>query len=160
MQSSTVRRGLVGVAVGAAWLGGLYAATPLVGEFPPIALAEGFIVRAPGWLSTLAVGLLGFSAKPVLLGSVLVGVVAVAAVAWIRWPRNREWSALLGLVVGAGVTAAALVIAGVDVSPNAALALAVALGTPYAVSRLLAEPTASPDRRRFLRRAGVVVVAG
>ncbi|WP_336024169.1 molybdopterin-dependent oxidoreductase [Halobellus salinisoli] len=160
MQSSTARRGVTGAAVGAAWLGGLYAATPLVGEFAPIALAEGIIVRSPGWVSTLAVSLLGFSAKPVLLVSVLVGIVAVAAGAWVLWPRDRGAATLLGVVAGVIATTAALAAAGGDLSLRSALALALAVGFPYVVSRLLAETTPPPDRRRFLRRLGAVAVVG
>ncbi|WP_144904942.1 molybdopterin-dependent oxidoreductase [Halobellus captivus] len=160
MHSRAGRRGVVGAIAGAAWLVGLYVATPLVGEFAPVAIAEGIIVRSPGWLSTLAIGLLGFSAKPVLLGGVLVGIVAVAAGAWILWPHNRQVATPLAVVAGLGLTATALAVSGGRFSAGTALALAVAVGFPLVASRLLSAADPSPDRRRFLRRLGAVAVVG
>jgi len=160
MQSSTVRRGVVGAAVGAAWLAALYVVAPLVGVFAPITVAEGIIVRSPGWLSTLAVSTLGFSAKPFLLGSVVVGILALSTAAWILWPREREVARPLAVVVGVGVTIVAVALAGGDLSFVSAFSVALVVGVPYAVSRLLSAPTQSDDRRRFLSRLGTVAAIG
>ncbi|QCC46447.1 molybdopterin-dependent oxidoreductase [Halobellus limi] len=162
MHSTPVRRGAVGAAVGTVWLAGLYVAAPLVGGFAPVALAEAIIVRSPGWLSTLAVGLLGFSAKPVLLGSVLVGIAALSAVARIVWPRVRPETPLLAGVLGVGATAAVFLAAGAPPSPGAVLGVAVAVTPPYLADRLLstARTSSEPDRRRFLRRVGSVALVG
>ena len=162
MRSTTVRRGTVGAVVGTVWLAGLYLAAPLVGGFAPVALAEGIIVRSPGWLSTLAVGLLGFSAKPVLLASVLVGIVALSAIGGAVWPRVRAETPFLAGFLAVGATVAVFLAAGVPLSPSAVLGVVVAVVPAYIASRLLSTPTTrrSPDRRRFLRRIGAVAVVG
>lgn len=162
--ASHVRRGSGGVLIGAAWLAGMFAAAPLVGGFGPVAVAEAIILRSPGWLSTMAVSLLGFSAKPVLVASVLVAILAVAGLLTNVWPEHSGRWGLLAVVAGICATAALFWAVGASPSLGTIAGIAVAIAPPLLVARVLAGApslsAAHPERRRFLRRVGGVAVAG
>lgn len=156
--SSAVRRGLFGAAVGLAWLGGLFAVEPLIGSFGIVSIAEAIIVRSPGWLSTLAVSLLGFYAIPLLVASVCVASVVAAAAVAVAWPVRSHPTAsvtagsalvTLPLFFFAGATLSVGFVAGVLIA--VALPSLAAYGLPIAFS---IGNDGSSDRRRFLRRVG------
>lgn len=184
MDAAHLRRGAIGVVGGAAWLGGLFVAEPLVGGFAPVAVAQGIIVRSPGWLSTTAIALLGFYAKPVLLGAVVVGFVATTALAAVLWPAASDRAATSGrsatsdraatsdrtatsdratqaaIAAGVATTAVLLYATGAELSLGFAAGLLLAVLPPYLVARWLTDRHHAPDRRPFLRRLGGVVVGG
>ncbi|MCU4974256.1 molybdopterin-dependent oxidoreductase [Halobacteria archaeon AArc-m2/3/4] len=158
MSSSTTHRTTIGAVVGAAWVGGLFAAGPLVGGFAPDAVAEWIIVRSPGWLSTLAISQLGFYAKPVLVTGVVAGVVAVSAAVALAWPRFSRGKRLVAVGLGIVATAALFSALGTGVSLGAVGGLLVAVAPPYVVAHLLTAPRVPSNRRRFLERVGTVAV--
>ncbi|MFA9516523.1 molybdopterin-dependent oxidoreductase [Halopenitus sp. H-Gu1] len=148
-----------GLAVGAAWIAGLFAVEPLVGQFVPVAVAEGIIIRSPGWLSTLAVSLLGFGAKPVLVGGVLVALLLASAIARLVWP-HLPFGTSAAVTIGAGVTAVFFLAVGTGVSVGFFPAVAVTIALPSLVALAFRRVPNSSDRRRFLRRLGSVGVLG
>ncbi|MBP1922510.1 DMSO/TMAO reductase YedYZ molybdopterin-dependent catalytic subunit/uncharacterized membrane protein YhaH (DUF805 family) [Halorubrum alkaliphilum] len=160
---SATRRGLVGAAIGAAWIAGLFAASPLVGGFAVETIAESVIVSSPGWLSTAAVSTLGFYATPVLVASVTAVLVAIpAAILTIRPlpERGSRTVAVASLVV----TVPVLYAVGSGVSAGFLVAVVLCVAAPAVVASGL-RPTGRPQtRRRFLRRVGaygvVSVLAG
>lgn len=158
MSSSTAHRTTVGAIVGAVWVGGLFAAGPLVGGFALDAVAEWIIVRSPGWLSTLAISQLGFFAKPVLVAAILAGVVAVSAAIAIAWPRFSRGKRPVAVGLGIVATAALFSALGSDISMGAVGGLLVAVVPPYVVAHLLTTPSMPSNRRRFLERVGAVAV--
>jgi DMSO/TMAO reductase YedYZ molybdopterin-dependent catalytic subunit len=160
----TVRRGLFGAAIGFAWVAGLFVAGPLVGGFGVAAIAEGIIVRSPGWLSTLAVRLLGFAAIPTLVAGVVVAVVGATALVAIVWPSGSDGVA--AVAVGSLVATGTLFFAGgVEIAVGTFVALVVAVVSPTAAARWLPAAVATDDstgsdRRQFLSRLGTVSVLG
>lgn len=157
-----VRRAAVGALIGSAWLAGLFAVGPLVGGFAVVGLAEAIIDSTPGWLSSTMIGLLGFWAQPVLLATVLVGLVAVTAAVGVLGPKLPDLPPALLILVGLVATALLFASIGVDPSLTGIVGLVLAIGPPYVVGRLLvsnAEMT-DADRRSFLDRTAAVVVGG
>ncbi|MES3516716.1 MAG: molybdopterin-dependent oxidoreductase [Natronomonas sp.] len=162
LESPVLRRGIGGAAVAVAWIAGLFAAGPLVGEFGIVVIAEAIIIRSPGWLSTLAIGLLGFYATPVLVAGVVAGIVAATAATAVVWPLR---SAPVTQVAVASVlsTVPLLVVSGVEVSDRFIAAVAVAAIPPSVVTHgcVTGFPTADSqrsERRQFLGRiAGIGV---
>ena len=69
---------LRGAVVGLVWVGGLFAAGPLTGGFGLVPLADFVIVTSPGWFAATMIDLLGFWAKPLLLGSLVAGAALLA----------------------------------------------------------------------------------
>lgn len=160
MNPAYVRRGTVGTVVGAAWIAGLFVAEPLVGGFGPVPIAEGIITRSPGWLSTTAISLLGFYAKPALLGSMLIGIVGTTALVAVIWPQHSERATPVAIIVGVGATAALFFAVGVGLSLEFFAGLVVAVVPPYLVARALPDVSSPTNRRRFLRRVGTVAAVG
>ena len=155
-----MQRGTIGALVGAAWIAGLFVAAPLVGGFGIVAIAEELIRRSPGWLSTMTISLLGFYAKPVLVGGVVVGIVGTTALAAVVWPQRAEFVTHGALIVGVVATAIVFFAVGTNLSLGLFAGLVVAVAPPYLVARTLVGETASTDRRRFLRRVGSVAAVG
>ena len=163
-ESPIPHRALFGAAVGAAWIAGLYVAEPLVGSFAIVTIAEGIIVRSPGWLSTAAISLLGFYATPVLVACVVGAIVGLTALAAVLRPIAPDAgaavaigtaSATFGLFFGAGEVFSLRLLGGV----------LVATLPPYLVVRgqSVIRPIGgwkSGDRRQFLQRIGSVSIAG
>ncbi|WP_207591541.1 molybdopterin-dependent oxidoreductase [Halomontanus rarus] len=160
MTSSTAHRTTVGALVGVAWVGGLFAAGPLVGGFALAAAGEWIIVRSPGWLSTMAVSQLGFFAKPVLVAAVVAGAIAVCAATALAWPRFARGKRPVAVGLGTVATAALFFALGTDSSLGFVGGLFVALVPPYVVAHLLTTPRVASSRRRFLERVGAVAVGG
>lgn len=174
-RETVVRRALGGAVVGAAWIAGLFAAAPLVGGFGIEPVAEGVIARSPGWLSTLAIDLLGFYATPTLVAALIAGVVAMSAACGILLPVALERTGKpsigerLRTRIGTAVAAVA-VLATVPLllaaggTPSGGLvvgvAVAVAVAPPALVARGLPRTGRLRGRRGFLRRVGGLVVAG
>lgn len=160
MNSPATHRGAIGLIVGAVWIAGLFVAAPLVGEFGPAGIAQVIILRSPGWLSTLAISHFGFFAIPALVIGVVVGILAISALASILWFRVGPGPAWMA--VGAGIvgTAAVFHVAGASPSAGFALGIVVALVPPWIAGRLLLSNWVGTDRRRFLRRTGGIVVGG
>ena len=172
-----VRRALTGAVVGTAWLAGLFAAAPLVGGFAIDAVAEAIIVRSPGWLSTLAIDLLGFYAKPALVAGVVGGAVGAAALGWVAAAavadrqadrpvgRSRWWLVSPGAgsavaAVGVLATVPLFLAAGAALSGGFVLGVIVSAGPPTLVARGLSSTRRVRDRRGFLRRVGGIAAAG
>lgn len=174
--SVRARRAIRGVVIGSAWVAALLVVEPLVGGFAIAAIAEGIIVRSPGWLSTTAISLLGFYAKPALVAGVIVTVLAATAITTAVWPqiavvvRRRipagvrperpaiaTWATILGWTVA---TRGAFLALGVDLSLASAAGFTFAVVLPTLTSRVLPSPVSPASRRRFLRRIGGVVTVG
>ncbi|MFC5279801.1 molybdopterin-dependent oxidoreductase [Halorubrum rubrum] len=172
-RETAVRRALGGGVVGAAWVAGLFAAAPLVGGFGVEPVAEAIIAISPGWLSTLAIDLLGFYATPTLVAAVVVGVVVAAAACGVLVPSaiERTGSHSIGETLRSrtGTAVAAVVVAAtlplflaVGAGPSLALVVgvAVAVAPPALVARRLPGTDRLRGRRGFLRRVGGLAVAG
>lgn len=166
--STRARRATSGAAIGGAWVVALLVVEPLVGGFAIAAIAEWIIVRSPGWLSTRAVSLLGFYAKPVLVAGVIAGILVATAVTAAGWPQiaalvrpERSAAAKRAIVLGWAVaTGGAFLALGVGVSLGSILGFVFAVALPFLTERVLPSPTASTSRRRFLRRVGGVAAVG
>ncbi|MFN8146626.1 MAG: molybdopterin-dependent oxidoreductase [Candidatus Nanopelagicales bacterium] len=103
----------------------------------PLALAGAAVVRSvPTWLEQLAVQRLGNNDKPVLLATLVVGLLVVGAIAGALARRSRTAGTILVLLVSTTAVAAALVPPG---SPGAAVpslvGAAVAVGSFLALTR-------------------------
>ncbi|RAW45271.1 molybdopterin-binding protein [Halorubrum sp. 48-1-W] len=172
-RETVVRRALGGAVVGTAWVAGLFVAAPLVGGFGIEPVAEAVIARSPGWLSTLAIDLLGFYATPTLVAAVVAGVVGVAAVGGLVVPVllaragnpavGRTLRARTGTtvaVVGLFATVPLLLAAGATPSGGFVVGLLVAVAPPALVARRLPRTDRLRGRRGFLRRVGGLAVAG
>ncbi|MFC5133437.1 MULTISPECIES: molybdopterin-dependent oxidoreductase [Haloferacaceae] len=172
-RETVVRRGVGGAVVGAAWIAGLFAAAPLVGGFGIEPVAEGVIARSPGWLSTLAIDLLGFYATPTLVGGLVAGVVAVSAAGGVLLPiavertgkpsigdrlRTRAGTSVAAVAVLA--TVPLLLAAGATPSGGFVVGVIVAVAPPALVARGLPRTGRLRGRRGFLRRVGGLAVAG
>lgn len=155
-----LQRAAVGALIGAAWLAGLFAVSPLVGGFGIIGFAEAIIDSVPGWLSSAVIGLLGFWAQPLLLGVILAGIVATTAAIGVLQPRLPDFSPVILVSVGIVTTALLFASIGVTPSPAGVIGVALAVVPPYVIGRLLVSNTdgAGEDRRSFLGRTATVVV--
>ncbi|MFC6615780.1 molybdopterin-dependent oxidoreductase [Halopenitus salinus] len=159
-RSSRHRRAYAGVAIGAAWISGTFAVQPLVGVFVPAALAEGIIVRSPGWLSTMAVSLLGFGTKPALVAGVIAALLLASGVAGVLRHHVPIGPSTMAFV-GAGVTAGSFLLAGAPLSAGLLLSVAVVTAVAALVAQLVRARPDLPGRRRFVRRVGYAgVLAG
>lgn len=154
------QRAVVGIAVGAAWIAGLFVAAPLVGGVGLVAIAEAIITRSPGWLSTLAVSRLGFYAQPVLVAGIGAAILVGTLVGAVLWPRDAPVGPYGPVLVGAAVTIALFHAVGAGPSVGAAVGLFVALGPPYLVTGLLGELATSENRRGFLTDVGRIAIVG
>ncbi|GAA0521011.1 DMSO/TMAO reductase YedYZ, molybdopterin-dependent catalytic subunit [Halorubrum aquaticum] len=172
-RETVVRRALGGAVVGAAWIAGLFAAAPLVGGFGLEAVAEGIIARSPGWLSTLAIDLLGFAATPALVAAVIAGVIGAAAAAGVLVTRVAEGEETRSIAealrartgtaiatVGVVATVPLFYAVGAELSLAFVVAVAVAVAPPALVARRLPGVERLRGRRGFLRRVGGLAVAG
>ncbi|WP_281194646.1 molybdopterin-dependent oxidoreductase [Halorubrum sp. F4] len=172
-RETVVRRALGGAVVGAAWLAGLFAAAPLVGGFGIEPVAEAVIAVSPGWLSTIAIDLLGFYATPTLVAALVVGGVAASAAVGVLVPiaveragkpsigerlRARTGTAVAAVAVLA--TVPLLLAAGATPSGGFVVGTLVAVGPPALVARGLPRTDRLRGRRGFLRRVGGLSVAG
>ena len=172
-RETAVRRAVGGAVVGAAWVAGLFAAAPLVGGFGIEPVAEAVIARSPGWLSTLAIGLLGFYATPTLVAAVVAGTVGVAAAGGLLAPvvlaragtpavgrtlRARTGTAVAA--VGVLATVPLLLAAGATPSGGFVVGTLVAVAPPAIVARRLPRTGRLRGRRGFLRRVGGLAAAG
>lgn len=153
------RRAITGLLLAVAWGVGLYAAAPIVGGFGPVAVAEAIIVRSPGWVSTLAVSTFGFYAKPVLLGTVILAGIVAIVLGSLAWPIDSGRAAAVAVGIGTAVSTVLFLAVGADPSVGFVLGLAIAIGPPVVVARLLMHGEAGTDRRAFLRRVGGVTAA-
>ncbi|MFC7210643.1 molybdopterin-dependent oxidoreductase [Natronoarchaeum sp. GCM10025321] len=157
-ESTPRQRLVVGATAGAAWITGLFVAAPLVGGFGVNALAEAVIVRSPGWLSTLAISTLGFSAKPVLVGGVILGIICATSGAALVWPTGFEYGRPVGVGIGILATVAVFVASGTGVSFGFLVGTVVAVAPPYLVARGIDQLRPVTDRRKFLRQTGSAAV--
>ncbi|TFC42549.1 oxidoreductase [Cryobacterium sp. TMT1-21] len=157
------RPALAGVA---AALAGLGAAELAAGLFAPAGnpiLAVGAVVvdLAPGWLKELVISLFGTGDKVVLIVSVALGAVLLAAAAgvleFLRPPAGRV------IVAASGTLAVAAVLTRANAAPFDAMPAVVAMVVAAVVLTLLivtlrrmpaGAPASAPDRRRFLAYAG------
>lgn len=158
--STWFERLAIGILVGATWIVGTFVVAPLIGGFGIVTVAEEFIVRSPGWLSSTAIAYLGFYAQPALVVGVALAVLAVAGLGAMVWARAPDVFTPLYVVVGAVVTVWLLLATGAGLSAGFVVAFLVAVVPPYLVARVLTRPPGPANRRRFLRRAGGVVAAG
>ncbi|OYR59404.1 molybdopterin-dependent oxidoreductase [Halorubrum halodurans] len=180
-RETVLRRALGGGVVGAAWVAGLFAAAPLVGGFGIEPVAEGVIARSPGWLSTIAIDLLGFYATPTLVAGLVAAVVVAAAGGGVLLPvaadraggpadertgnrsipnalRTRTGSAVAAVAVAA--TLPLFLAVGAGVSLALVVGVAVAVAPPALVARRVRGTDRLRGRRGFLRRVGGLAVAG
>ncbi|SMO39738.1 molybdopterin-dependent oxidoreductase [Halorubrum cibi] len=180
-RETALRRALGGGVVGAAWVAGLFAAAPLVGGFGIEPVAERAIALSPGWLSTLAIDLLGFYATPTLVAALVAGVVVAAAAGGVLLPvaadragrragertgnrsipnalRSRTGTAVAA--VGVAATLPLFLAVGAGVSLALGVAVAVAVAPPALVARRVRGTDRLRGRRGFLRRVGGLAVAG
>ncbi|WP_114575854.1 molybdopterin-dependent oxidoreductase [Saliphagus sp. LR7] len=158
--STRFERAAIGIVVAATWIAASFVVSPLVGGFAVVTVAEAVIVRSPGWLSSSAIGLLGFAAQPALVAGVVAAVLAAAAIAEIVRPRAPDVLTPAYAVAVAVATAWLFLATGGGLSIGVAVAFVVAVGAPYLAAQYLTRPPAPPNRRRFLRRVGGVVAAG
>ena len=162
--STLPSRSLFGALVGGAWIAGLYVAEPLVGSFAVVTIAEGIIVRSPGWLSTAAISLLGFYATPTLVAGVIGVILGSTALAAAVRPIGPEVATSVALVA-ASAALLSFFGAGEPFSVGLVGGVVVATVPPYLVVRgrpLIRPPSGweTKSRRRFLERVGGVSIAG
>lgn len=156
-----IQRGVRGAVVAVAWLMGLYAGGPLVDGFGLTGIAQSIINSTPGWFSSTMIGLLGFWAQPVLLASLVLGVVSAAAVVGVAWPRLPLGHDAVPIVIGVLVTL--VLFASIDVESSVAFVggVIIAVAPPYLAARILDRQSANRgsngDRRGFLVRSAAVV---
>ena len=138
---------------------GLLVAGVLVGTRPLAALAQLVIGLTPGSLATLSIELLGKWSQPALLAGIVGGFVVAGGL--LRVAVGRLPASLRDDRLGAGLLAVATLV-GVALAGGSAfgavLVTLIAVG-PVVSARWLLIAGESPDRRSFLRRAGVAGVA-
>ncbi len=161
--SALPTRALFGALIGGMWIAGLYVAEPLVGSFAIVTVAEGIIVRSPGWLSTAAIDLLGFYATPMLVAGVIGGIVGLTALLAVVRPIGSDAGAPVAIVAA---SASLLLFFGAGEAFSIGLLGGVVVATvpPYLVvrGRPLVRPPGgweTKSRRQFLERIGGVSLA-
>lgn len=150
--------GLVSAAAGLA-AGHLVAALTTPSASPVLAVGSTVVDQTPTPLKQWAVETLGNADKPVLLGTVLVVTLLLAAVGGVLAHRSFPGGAavVLVLVGAAGWAALARPAARpVDVLPSLATAV-VALVVLRRLTTVASPPVDAGDRRRFLRLSGAVL---
>lgn len=150
--------GLVSAAAGLA-AGHLVAALTTPSASPVLAVGSTVVDQTPTPLKQWAVETLGNADKPVLLGTVLVVTLLLAAVGGVLARRSFPGGAavVLVLVGAAGWAALARPAARpVDVLPSLATAV-VALVVLRRLTTVASPPVDAGDRRRFLRLSGAVL---
>jgi len=160
MDTEDRRRAATGALGAAAWLGGVFAAGPLVGGFGLAAVGQWVIDLTPGTVSSTMIGLLGFLAQPLLLVGIAAATVALAAAVGRYWPRLPEVPDAIPVGLGALATAVLFLANGAGVSVGFVAGLVLAVVPPYLTVKLLRERPVAASRRRFLRRSGSLLVAG
>jgi DMSO/TMAO reductase YedYZ molybdopterin-dependent catalytic subunit len=180
METSSRRAGWLGFVAGGvaavlAVLALLVLRVALGGPSLPEILQEGIVQRLPGALFSAALDQLRFAGKPLLFGSILIGMVVVGGGigAWYaRRERSVEASALIalaayllvGLVLlpafGAGVFGGARQVAVPVWLTTAVATLVFSIALHALIGEEWAEAPERGDRRRVLRLAGGGVALG
>ncbi|QCC78602.1 oxidoreductase [Nocardioides daphniae] len=177
MRTPTRRWAVAGVVTGATGVAAsqLVASLLSVRESPLVAVAEVAIRATPGPLASRAIEVLGSSAKPLLVGTIVVALLAFFAVAGWLWAR-RTWASVL-LWVGLGAVGLGAVALRNGTAPSETLpvltGVAVWLVAMQVFAWVLAEPAPSadepssdepvadaPGRRGFLAAVATVGLLG
>lgn len=130
-------------------------------ESPVLAVGQSVIELTPGPIAEAIIGVVGHADKPLAVGSVIVAVLLLGALAG-RWWRPRRLGAFL-LVVAFVALASAAVVGRPHGSAKGVFVCVAAGVVVLAVLELLLQQReyASPDlaRRSFLRTAAVIALA-
>lgn len=164
-----VSSALRGAIVGAVWIGGLFAVAPFVGVFGLVPLATLVIEYSPGWFAATMISLLGFMAKPVLIGSLVIGGIFLASGSGILAGRVPALSGrtgdAIGIVTGLAVTGGLFTLGGATLSGEVLAGILVVIALPLVAGKLLAtvsvgKAASRQERRSFFRRSVAVVGGG
>lgn len=165
--------GLRGALIGLAWVGGLFAAAPIVGGFGLVPIADVVIAVSPGWFAATMIGLLGSLAQPALVAGIVLALTAFTATVGVCWSRvsgtDRRTAEGLAIAIGAVASGWLFVGVGAGVSGDTLVAVVLAVAPAYLVAGLFgdrwpviaersseSEATTPPGRRRFFGRVGVL----
>ena len=161
---------LSGVIVGAAWIGGLFAAAPFVGVFGLVPIATLVIEYSPGWFAAAMISLLGFWAKPALIVSLGVGATVLAGGVGVVAGRASAFSGrtaeVIGVTTGLVLTGGLIALSSTTLFSGSLLAgVLIAVIPPVIAGKTLAsvsagETASQQDRRSFTRRSIAIVGSG
>ena len=130
-------------------------------ESPLLAVGQGVINLTPGPVAELIIGLVGTADKPLAVASVVLAVLALGALAGHWWAPRRWWAFSLVTALTIGAIVAVLVrpygsVQAVFACTAAGVAM---LGVLQLLERGSTADADGPDRRAFLRTAGLLAVA-